>query len=141
MPYAFTNEREFLAEAFTRKEFQDDLLKMATPRELAQELGLEGKPKLWDSFVEAIRQALGLPPGYQTKSLLDAVIRIGGETITAQEREVAAMQAKFDSIEPMLRAVPRQDATAGAYNVLWGLKDHIEPDNQAEMFKTGWLCR
>jgi hypothetical protein len=59
--YGFTNEREFVAEAFSREEFQRFLAGHQAPRELVKALGMEKKLTLWQSFVHAVRQMLGLP--------------------------------------------------------------------------------
>ena len=103
------------------------------PHKTAIQLGLEGKPKWWQAVLDTIRQMLGMPDSRQVMSLLDATVRVSAATMEVQAQQVAQMQAKFNSVEPALQAVPRQDATKGIYDALRGLKEHIDPDVTEEL--------
>lgn len=70
--YGFTNASEFIAEAFSNREFQQHLGEIKVSARLAKQLGLE-KPSMWQTLVTAIRQVLRMEPGHY--SALEALIR------------------------------------------------------------------
>jgi hypothetical protein len=83
--YAFTNEHEFLSEAFGNPDMQRVLAQVPTPPSLARALGHTGRGPLgtlWDSFVETVRRLTGLPAG--AKSMLETIVRVG-EQATRRE--------------------------------------------------------
>ena len=65
--YGFKNMHEFIAEAFTNKSFQEYLGTIPSVT--------KNKTKsLWDDFVQAVRNMLGLPPS--TETLLDDILTV-----------------------------------------------------------------
>lgn len=73
--YGMTSPEEFVAEVFSKPEFQDVLSRMQAPPRLAKEFGLgAGVKTMWDALVSSVRRALGMPAG--THSLLEAAIRV-----------------------------------------------------------------
>ncbi|MEO5358187.1 MAG: PBECR2 nuclease fold domain-containing protein [Nitrospirae bacterium YQR-1] len=79
--YGMKNDHEFLAEAFTNKEFQDFL--KSIPDEGAP---VKQKTTLWDKFVNFVKNALGLKDSQW--NMLDKVIEEGTRIIQKQaERE------------------------------------------------------
>lgn len=88
--YAFTNTKEFIAEAMSNKGFQDVLAKMELTPAQANALKL-GEPvrNMWGAFLSAVRRALGLPAN--THTMLEAVIRATEFSMVAREEAVAAM--------------------------------------------------
>lgn len=88
--YAFTNAKEFIAEAMSNKGFQDVLAKMELTPAQAASLKL-GEPvrNMWGAFLSAVRRALGLPKN--THTMLEAAIRATEFSMASREDAVAAM--------------------------------------------------
>jgi hypothetical protein len=84
--YAFTNEREFIAEAFSNPTFQNALARIEVSPETAAALGLDSQRtwSVWTALVDSVRKWLGLPPGSFT--MLEATIRVGEELVNAQQK-------------------------------------------------------
>ena len=82
--YAMTNEREFIAEAFSNSAFQEWLSRTPVSKYVAERLGLAEKrvPTMWDWFVASIRSLLGFPRGSFTT--LEAIIRVGESVMTGR---------------------------------------------------------
>lgn len=74
--YAFTNEMEFIAEAWGNRKFQRFLKNTPISNELARQLGLPEARKYsaWHAFVNSVRQLLRLPDG--TFNALEAAITL-----------------------------------------------------------------
>ena len=131
--YGFTNEREFVAEAYLREEFQKLLREHDTPRDLVKKLGLERKLSLWEAFKHTVRDILGMPDTRETMTLLEATLRVGADIMDVQAKHIQDMQQKINPVEPELTAVERQEETRGVYDTLSGLKDYIPPEHSAEL--------
>lgn len=81
--YGFTDEHEFLAEAFSNKDFQAELAKIALPKEVGEKLGLTGKlHSAWDAVVDFVRKALGIPE--EEISALEAAVRFFSEAAESE---------------------------------------------------------
>lgn len=72
--YGMKNEHEFIADAFTNRDFQETLNSINITADLARELRIEGRPTLWGSVISLIRQAMGLPS--RAMSTLEALTRV-----------------------------------------------------------------
>lgn len=74
--YAFTNDREFVAEAFSNPHVQLILASTRMSAELAHELGMSRfqSTSVWAGFVNLVRKTLNLPPKFV--SALDGVVRV-----------------------------------------------------------------
>jgi hypothetical protein len=132
--YWTTNEREFIAEAFSNSQFQYFLAQHHISKELADKLGLQEKPTLWQAFVDMVRNALGLPKTKQVMSLLEATMKVGLQTMQTQQTHLQAMQKKFNKIDPGLTAVPKQAETKGLYDMISGLNDYMPNSEVREEF-------
>lgn len=112
-PYGFTNEREFVAEAFSNSAFQDYLFSQKTPRALAEKFGLQGRPTLWQSFVQMVRRILGMPDTSESVSLLESTIRTGFRIMEQQRQLLEKNQNALDreSGRGEVRAAPRHPST------------------------------
>lgn len=77
--YAFKNESEFVAEAFSNPTFQEVLGVTPITPELAKKMGLgEGKFTVWDAFKQAIKNILKDFFGYDVgPTALDAMLKLG----------------------------------------------------------------
>lgn len=77
--YAFKNEAEFVAEAFSKQRFQEVLASTPMTPELAKALGIGKGPKtLWDAFREMVRSVLEKVIGKpMPDTILDGVLQIG----------------------------------------------------------------
>lgn len=81
--YGFTDEHEFLAEAFSNKNFQAELAKIALPKEVGERLGLTGKlHTAWDAVVDFVRKALGIPE--EEISALEVAVRFFSEAAESE---------------------------------------------------------
>lgn len=99
--YAFTNEQEFIAEAFSNPDFQNLLAKIEISPALAKALKFDkASPSVWTALVDSIRKWLGLPDGAYT--MLEAAIRVGEKLIETQERRAPQSAAQLDA-GPSLR--------------------------------------
>jgi len=86
--YAFTNEHEFLSEAFSNRALQEALSRIEAPANVARLFEVTGvTPKapssLWNSFVETVRRLIGAPRG--ATSMLETIMRVGEEAIGREE--------------------------------------------------------
>jgi hypothetical protein len=98
--YAFTNVKEFIAEAVSNPEFQNILATIPVPDYMVKQLNLDASIKtMWDAFIHAIRRALGLPRN--SHSLLEAVMR--ATEMTMRPREADAL-ATLDTEPNLLRS-------------------------------------
>lgn len=79
--YGFTNEAEFVAEALSNPEFQQQLADVQISQELASDLKLRTWKvhSAWDAVVAAIRKLFRLPPNYHTA--LEAILRVSDSLI------------------------------------------------------------
>lgn len=66
--YGLTNVHELIAETWSNPRFQAFLAKLIIPAELARKLGLAPFKaySIWSGFLNVVRRALGLPPGFDT---------------------------------------------------------------------------
>ena len=91
--YAFTNEKEFVAEAFSNKTFREHLAHLDISPRMMKGLGLEGWRKttgfkaqlrnLWDAFKMALSHAFGEP---KSASFLEATLSVTDRIMKAQEK-------------------------------------------------------
>ncbi|MCK1742166.1 PLxRFG domain-containing protein [Bradyrhizobium sp. 139] len=78
--YAFTNEKEFMAEAFGNREFQNVLAEIPVSDALAQRLKLSAKKStVWDAVKAQVRQVIETVTGKlpESPSMMEAVLRFG----------------------------------------------------------------
>ena len=78
--YAYTDEREFVAETFARGDFQDLLRQIPLPESLADTLGMDKKTgnTLWDGFRDAMRRMWqGILKKPVPNNALDAMLKMG----------------------------------------------------------------
>lgn len=78
LPYGMGHLEEFIAEAFSRKSFQELLESMP---------GVYNKHTLWDSFVDAVRKILNLP--VKAHSMLRDALQASADVIAARRPEGA----------------------------------------------------
>jgi hypothetical protein len=78
--YAFENEHEFLSEAMSNHQFQEELASISISPEAARELGIGDWRKftMWTALVHTVRKILGLPRG--ATSALEAALAMTERT-------------------------------------------------------------
>ncbi len=99
--YAFKNEHEFIAEAFSNGHFQEVLASSPISEALAKELKLEGKDRTAWGVVkkvvsDLIEKLIGIRP---TDSIMDGILKLGPVFEEAQKRG-------FEDVEFVKRARP-----------------------------------
>lgn len=99
--YAFTDEREFLAEGMSKSAFREALAKIPLPKEIAERLNLEGKTgTVWDAFKNILKQLWAkIFKKVPEHSILDAFFRIG-EALEQSRKEDAADVREAGAEEP-----------------------------------------
>ena len=107
--YAFTDEHEFLAEAFSNKAFRDKLASYDISPELKRALAIEGWRKktgfkaqlknLWDALKYAISDALGVP---KATSFLEATLATTERVMNEHERTRVPVE---DLARPTVKAL------------------------------------
>jgi hypothetical protein len=81
LSYALTDEREFIAEAFSNPEVQEVLAGIPLSDQLAQELGMSRRSTAWDAIVDTVRRVIEkitgrIPEGMR---MIEGVMRLGPE--------------------------------------------------------------
>ena len=107
--YAFTDEHEFLSEAFANKAFRDKLASYDISPELKRALAIEGWRKktgfkaqlknLWDALKYAISDALGVP---KATSFLEATLATTERVMNEHERTRVPVE---DLARPTVKAL------------------------------------
>ena len=87
--YGLTNVREFVAEAFTNKEFQNLLASIES-----KEPGSGVTSNLWEAFKNYVREGLNIPPGKRTA--FDDVMD-SGITLVEQSKQFSRFDAPSDA--------------------------------------------
>jgi hypothetical protein len=87
--YGFTDVHEFVAEAFTNKDFMR-LLKEAEPTTVQPKGVIKN---LWDEFKEVVRTGLNIPEN--AKTALDEVLEAGQKALETQEGQHKAEKAEI----------------------------------------------
>lgn len=87
--YGLTNVREFVAEAFTNKEFQNLLASIES-----KELGSGITSNLWEAFKNYVREGLNIPPGKRTA--FDDVMD-SGITLVEESKQFSRFDAPSDA--------------------------------------------
>lgn len=129
--YAFKNDHEFLAEAFSNPEFQDLLASIEAPDSLAEEIrGITArttKPTWWQAFVAAVQNAIGmfdfLAGNTRTTNYLDLIVSAHPIAMQSLQEQNEAAQwqlqapSRFNSLAAKLQE-KRQAAASHAFDVL-----------------------
>lgn len=92
--YGFTNEKEFVAEAFSNEVFQRQLAETRISDDLANALGLKDRKSAWDAVLSIIRALLGLPMAAHTA--LEATVRVT-EILMEETKILRHLDAGYDS--------------------------------------------
>ncbi len=128
LKYAFTNAKEFVAEAFSNEHFQELLANTPISKELAAELGL-GRKRMssWDLFRKFVKEAIEKITGQmpQFDSALDGIMRIGEHLTESSKQLQEALRAGEKSGEEPLRGkrATEQEALGPVSSVLRGMSD------------------
>ena len=137
LSYAFTNENEFIAEAFSNPKVQEILSQVPMSAQLMGRLKLNGKPTLWDAFVHVVRRAIEktIGPIPEGRRMIEGIVRLGNhfeKHIKAVEARRAAGESTAikadsvntseltnrltsevkDKIEAIIKGTPRQEQDA-----------------------------
>ncbi len=79
MPYGMGNIDEFMAEAFTNREFQD----------LLRSIPVQGDKNLFTTLMDSIKEILGIPPKSNESTLLDRVVSDTESVMRAPREELS----------------------------------------------------
>ena len=120
--YAFTDEHEFLAEAWSNKAFRDKLASYDISPELKRALAIEGWRKktgfkaqlknLWDALKYAISDALGVP---KATSFLEATLAATERVMNEHERTRVPVENLSRSTAKALEDNADPEKVAGHY--------------------------
>lgn len=99
LDYAFTDPKEFIAEAFSNPKVQEILAQVPMSRELSAKLKLNGKPTLWDAFVAFVRKTIEktigpIPEGHR---MVEGILRLGN-TFEKHQLDVLQRRARGEDI-------------------------------------------
>lgn len=99
LDYAFTDPKEFIAEAFSNPKVQEILAQVPMSRELSAKLQLNGKPTLWDAFVAFVRKTIEktigpIPEGHR---MVEGILRLGN-TFEKHQLDVLQRRARGEDI-------------------------------------------
>lgn len=128
--YAFTNEKEFIAEVMSNGQLQHFLSQMTAPYALKKELDLlSPRSSMWQAFVRMFQKILGLDHEMQTYTMLEAALRIGSRIIDTQAQlpldPARPAQADYvDGIKKNRQAIRDVDHTADPLQAV-GTQDAI----------------
>lgn len=119
--YALTNEHEFIAEAFSNPQVQDLLARIDASKELAAKVGLAGQKKfsLWDTFIAAVRKAIGLDAFPGTYSMLEVVLKQGADLMKSERNQ--RVKSGYDS----KIVAPRDFAVENTHQLMEAVKSKI----------------
>jgi len=110
--YGFKNLHEFVAEAFTNKEFQDAL---------KQERGIKAErgafTKMWDSFVQTISKLLGVKEGTALHEVLDAGTQLFDRRRGEHEVQVHYAEARPATVGEVERVGATPERARGVIGV------------------------
>jgi hypothetical protein len=155
--YAFTNDREFLSEAFGYPEFQQWLQNTIVPPGMRADIDLAVgavRPTLWGKLVDSVRTLLGGQRGNQAQStLLDEVLRLSPFVMlsTQEQREIIASGAFRDRpvqltpsyrdavlAEQRARLERMRAASRGLDKILYNIPDTLREELSAADVKSRW---
>ena len=77
--YAFTNEAEFIAEAFSNVRFQAALSAIRMPADIRRQIGgiaADRKPTWWDGVVAMVSNAVGIVWGQRGQTYMEQVVKL-----------------------------------------------------------------
>jgi hypothetical protein len=106
--YAFTDEAEFIAEAFSNVEFQKLLAKMTVPPSIRAEIQALGKgrtPTWWDAFTAAVSNAIGMVSGQRGQTYMEQVIALNPHI--ARSSTTQQFLARRETFGPTPKPLPR----------------------------------
>ena len=93
--YGFTDMHEFISEAFTNKKFQEYLGTIPS-------ITKNKNKSLWEDFIKAVRDMLGLPPS--TETLLDDIITISDPLFKGKRGTLTQFIDKIKGEDRVLRS-------------------------------------
>jgi hypothetical protein len=102
--YGLENVHEFLSEAVSNAQFQNILMKMPVPENIAKQLDLKTTNSLWDAMVKSIQKFLGFKDSEH--NMLTAALRAAeqadnsGASIRDHERSIADIRRMLRTSEP-----------------------------------------
>lgn len=100
--YAFKNEHEFIAEAFSNPHFQEVLAQTRISNELAGALKLHAKSSVWDAVRGVLKDLIQRILGKEVPdSILDGVLRIGDVIERVQDAVKEGEKGKVAPAEPI----------------------------------------
>ena len=97
--YAFKNVKEFIAEAFSKEDFQNELEKIPLTPSLAKRLGFREATTVWDAVKNTIRELWNKLTGKEVpEKAIDALFRIG-QALTEANKIVEEMLERGEQLD------------------------------------------
>jgi len=110
--YAFTNEAEFIAEAFSNVRFQAALSAIRMPEDIRRQVGgiaADRRPTWWDGVVAMVSNAVGIVWGQRGQSYMEQIVKLYPSLAYSEQgqRQLAREAVEKQGLpRPMPGAVP-----------------------------------
>lgn len=125
LDYGLTNQKEFIAEAFSNPAFQEFLTHIPAPPDMVKALKLGQARSVWDMFRHLVKRAIEKVTGEmpQFDSLLDSVMRVSENLTKVHEFEQLALRT---GEEPHVRGRAEEHISKDALKLFTDASSAVE---------------